>query len=425
MTGFKQTEIGMLPMDWAIKRVEEVYDFKSKPRNINLEKVKQVPFIPMDLIPDDRLYVRDFELRDVDDLSSGTYIENGDLLIAKITPSFENGKQAIVDFEHKFGFATTEVIPIKEQEKISSKQYLYYYLLKRDIRSFLACKMEGSTGRQRLSKTILGETLIPFPPISEQNTIVHILSKIQSAIETQEKIIQTATELKKALMQKLFTEGLHGEPQKETEIGRVPKSWEVVNVGDVSLNAQYGLSLRGNSKGRYPILRMANQENGRITTDNLQFVDIDNNLFSKFKLKQGDIIFNRTNSIDLVGKTSIFDIEGDYIFASYLIRLQLNNNKIIPYFFNYYFNMPSVQNRLKTIATRGVSQSNISATRLKTFIMPLPPLIEQQEVVKMLKSFDEKLKFAKQKHGLYQALFHSMLNHLMTGQIRMMDSRLF
>ena len=181
MIGFKQTEIGLLPTDWAIKRIEEVYDFKNKAKGINFEKVKQVPFIPMDLIPDDRMFVRDFELRDISDISSGTYIENDDLLIAKITPSFENGKQAIVDFKYKFGFATTEVIPIKEKERISSKQYLYYYLLKRDIRSFLAGKMEGSTGRQRLSKTILGETLIPFPPISEQNTIVYILSQIQSA----------------------------------------------------------------------------------------------------------------------------------------------------------------------------------------------------------------------------------------------------
>lgn len=70
----------------------------------------------------------------------------------------------------------------------------------------------------------------PLPPLSEQKKIAHMLSKIQQAIETQEKMIKTTQELKKALMQKLFTEGLYGEPQKQTENGPVPESWEVINI---------------------------------------------------------------------------------------------------------------------------------------------------------------------------------------------------
>ena len=101
------------------------------------------------------------------------------------------------------------------------------------MRADLAGKMEGSTGRQRLSKTVLGDRLIPLPPLPEQKKIAYILSTIQRAIEAQERIIQITTELKKALMHKLFTEGLHNGPQKQTEIGLVPESWELVPLSDV------------------------------------------------------------------------------------------------------------------------------------------------------------------------------------------------
>ncbi len=79
-----------------------------------------------------------------------------------------------------------------------------------------------------LSNTVLQRVPVAFPPLPEQKKIAHILSTVQRAIEAQERIIQTTTELKKALMHKLFTEGLRNEPQKQTEIGPVPESWEVV-----------------------------------------------------------------------------------------------------------------------------------------------------------------------------------------------------
>ena len=134
-------------------------------------------------------------------------------MVAKITPSFENGKQSIVDIETDFAYATTEVIPMHGRKGESDTLFLFFYLLHPEVRVDLAGKMEGSTGRQRLSKTVLGGRLIPLSPLSEQKKIAHILSAVQQAIQAQERIIQATTELKKALMHKLFTEGLRNEPQ--------------------------------------------------------------------------------------------------------------------------------------------------------------------------------------------------------------------
>jgi type I restriction enzyme, S subunit len=259
---------------------------------------------------------------------------------------------------------------------------------------------------------------IPLIPISEQQKIVLILFTIQKAIEQQDKIIRTTTELKKALMQKLFTEGTKGEKQKQTEIGLVPESWKVVKLRDVINKTQYGLSTKGNEKGHVPILRMTNQKDGYIVTDNLQFVNISSAEINKFKLDIDDIIFNRTNSYELVGRTSIFTLEGNYVFASYLIRLKTDKKQLLPSFLNSYLNTDDTQLRLKSIATRGVSQSNISATRLSEFIIPLPPIPIQSEIVTISNILDTKKLYHKKTHQSLTNLFKSLLHELMTGQRR-------
>jgi type I restriction enzyme S subunit len=197
----KQTEIGLVPVSWEVTTIGEMYDFTSKPRGLNIEL--PVPFIPMDIVPRNEIYIKKYELRD--SLSSGTYVENGDLLLAKITPSFENGKQGIVSIDKPYSYATTEVIPIKGKADISDKFYLFYYLLKDDVRKPLTDKMEGSTGRQRLSKTILEETLIPKPPIAEQKDISQTFLSFNEKLSFLNRKKQTLADLFKTLLHELMT----------------------------------------------------------------------------------------------------------------------------------------------------------------------------------------------------------------------------
>ena len=228
-------------------------------------------------------------------------------------------------------------------------------------------------------------------------------------------------ELKKALMHKLFTEGLHGEPQKQTEIGLVPQSWVVEGLGGYLTEAQYGVSARGSASGRYPMLRMTNQHRGRITADNLQYVELTDEQFRRFRVEKRDILFNRTNSLDLVGRTAVFELEGDFAFASYLIRLRADADRLRPLFLNHYFNWEETQIRLKSIATRAVSQSNISATRLRGFAIPVPQPDEQDEVVENIDRVEQKLLIHERKHAALSGLFRTLLHQLMTGQMRTED----
>jgi len=402
---------------WSMLPIREAYRFTSKPRGMKAEKGATMPFLPMDQIPIGRVNVLTYEERAAESITSGTYIENGDLLVAKITPSFENGKQAIVKWDRPYGYATTEVIPIQDIEGVSDKHYLFHLLLHPEIRSGLAGKMDGTTGRQRLSKETLGSCLIPFPPLSEQRSIATILGQVQKAIEEQEKLLALTAELKRTLLHQFFTQGLRNEPQKQTDIGPVPKSWEVVPLGDYLTIAQYGSSAKGGETGKYALLRMTNQQYGRIVRNKLQYVDLEKQEYLKFRVANDDILFNRTNSFELVGRTTLFDLDGDYVFASYLIRLRTDAKRLSSHFLNHYFNAEETQRRLKGIATRAVSQSNISATRLRGFSVPLPSIKEQVEIVEALDAVDLKTGGHRRRHATLSALFRTLLHQLMTGQI--------
>ncbi|MXZ00094.1 hypothetical protein F4Y93_05395 [Candidatus Poribacteria bacterium] len=154
----------------------------------------------MELIPIAKLFSQEFILKTDDELKSGTYFEPGDIL------PFENGKQCIIkELPTPFGIATTEVIPIREVEGVSDISYLFYYLLLPNVRISLAGKMQGSTGRQRLSKDALVNLQIPLPPLSEQRTIAAVFQAIDEKTDALEKEVEHLDELFHAMLDELMT----------------------------------------------------------------------------------------------------------------------------------------------------------------------------------------------------------------------------
>ena len=159
-----------LPEHWKVTTLGEIVTFTKKPRGLRYSEYSEIPFIPMELIPVAKLSSTEFILKTNNELKSGTYFEPGDILLPKITPSFENGKQCIIkELPTPFGIATTEVIPIREVKGVSDISYLFYYLLLPNVRISLAGKMQGTTGRQRLGK----DTLVNFAntsPVTPRTT---------------------------------------------------------------------------------------------------------------------------------------------------------------------------------------------------------------------------------------------------------------
>jgi len=298
-------------------------------------------------------------------------------------------------------------------------KFVYYQILAR-LKYIDEVLFRGS-GLRHLQKKEFLNLEIPLPPFPIQQKIVKILDTIQEAIDIQEKIIEKTKELKKSLMAELFKYGApsfrKGRKLKKTEIGEIPEDWEVVRLGEVAREIIYGISKKGEKEGKYPILRMNNLEDGKINCKDLQFVSLESSEFEKFKLEKGDILFNRTNSLDLVGKTALFTLDGDFVFASYLLRIRTIKDQLLPEYLNYYFNFEKTQQDLKSLASRGASQVNISASKLSSFPIPLPPLSEQQEIAEILQTIDQKIEIEKRKKELYEELFKTMLNKIMNQEI--------
>ena len=202
----KQTEIGDIPESWETNLLGKVVTFTKKPRDLRYSEYNEIPFVPMELIPIAKLFSEEFMLKTNDQLKSGTYFETGDILLPKITPSFENGKQCIIkEMPTQFGIATTEVIPIREKEGVTDISYLFYYLLLPNVRTSLAGKMDGSTGRQRLRKEALVNLEIPLPSLPEQRAIANVFQAIDEKTAALQKEVEHIDELFHTMLEELMT----------------------------------------------------------------------------------------------------------------------------------------------------------------------------------------------------------------------------
>lgn len=206
------------------------------------------------------------------------------------------------------------------------------------------------------------------------------------------------------------------------EFKNLPSGWKVVKLGDVFEKSFYGTSKTTSINGKYPVLRMGNMQNGTLDLRDLVYIDLEENEFKKYRLHKGDILLNRTNSHSLVGKVSLFDLDGDYLTASYLVAFRPNLKVLNPTFSNNLLNTIRYQEKIRTIATKGVSQSNINPTSFKNIIkIPLPPLDEQKKIAEILSTWDEAINLTINLIENKKQFKTALMQNLLTAKIRFPD----
>ena len=292
--------------------------------------------------------------------------------------------------------------------------FLFYLLKHIDL-----TRIRGDVGVPGLNREMAYLETIRYPSdIAEQKTIAHILSSVQQAIEAQERIIQTTTELKQALMQKLFSEGLRGEPQKETEIGLVPESWDVIKIKDHCIESAFGPRFGSELyavDGNILTLRTTDMESdGRINYNTAPLARIDYAKFVKHYLQVGDLVVSRSGTC---GIASVFEGHRLPVLpGAFLIRLRMKDS-VQPMFLRHYINSPIGRPYVLQLA-QGAIQKNISGTRLGDLLIPLPSRAEQEEITVAVGMVDQKLAHHRQKLTAHQGLFSTLLHELMTSNIQ-------
>lgn len=407
-----------VPDGWQLTRLKDQVVLKNgSAYNADDWKTSGVPIIRIQNLKDSGSPFNYFQ----GDVESKVPVRNGDLLFSwsgskgtSFGPHLWNGELAVLN-QHIFKVIINSNASIE-------KSFLYYAL--KHLTARIEEKAYGLAALVHVRKGDLEATPVPLPPLAEQRAIAGVLRTVERAKRQTEQVLSAVRELKQSLMRHLFTYGpvpVHQTDQvelKETEAGSIPVDWEAVQIGNIVTQTQYGLSKRGERAGTYPILRMNNPDGGRITTNDLQFIELPADEFAKFRVNVGDVLFNRTNSYELVGKTAMFDLPGEYVFASYLIRAMPDTVRVCPAYLNYYLNVESTQARLKQLATRAVSQSNINATKLRGFTIPLPPRPVQDVIAETLAAVDTRIASEATNRDALDALFKTLLHKLMTGRLR-------
>jgi type I restriction enzyme S subunit len=352
-------------------------------------------------------------------------IETDDVLFATVRPTLK--RIALVPSELDGAIASTGYSVLRCDKTKAEPGFLYSFLITDHFNARMA-GLERGASYPAVRDSDVTASWLPLPPLPEQKKIAHILSTVQRAIEAQERIIQTTTELKKALMHKLFTEGLRNEPQKQTEIGPVPESWEVVELGTLfQKQPQNGIYKHKRDYGSgTQILRIDDFSNdGDVVTRAGNLVALVHSEIENYRLEPGDIVINRVNSLSHLGKTALIGaIDDEMVFESNMMRFSVDKSQALNEYVFKFLNSPLTKKQIIGTAKRAVAQSSINQGDVKSIIVPKPSLEEQGKIVEALDATEAKIAHSTNKAAVLRDLFRTLLHELMTAKIRVANLHL-
>jgi type I restriction enzyme S subunit len=408
--GYKQTPIGEIPEEWVIENLgnEEVVELvmgQSPPSSTYNDKGQGLPFFQGnadfgEIYPSPTLYCS----------KSIKIAEKNDVLISVRAPV---GDINIIPYEGCIGRGVSAIRPKKER---LDYRYLFYYL-KYDRTHFERISM-GSTFKA-IRKNELESYSLPLPPLPEQKRIAEVLFTVDDAIQRVEEAITKTERLKQGLMQKLLTDGIGHTEFKDTAIGRIPKTWDVVKAKDLILELRNGFASGKRDDTGIVQIRMNNvTTDGRLIFDSYLKVPKPDNL-EEWILKKGDLVFNNTNSYDLVGKSTIFfSAPFECTFSNHFTRIRFDKSKVIPELILNHLILLWRKGYFKSVAIRHVGQAAVHSKYVEEVTIPLPAVSEQKKIAEILSTVDRKRDLERERKGRLERIKKGLINDLLTGKKR-------
>jgi len=297
------------------------------------------------------------------------------LLFAKIGEAIRLNRRAINTVPCCVDNNMMAFVPI-----ICQLKYAFYWSKGIDLYDFT-----NATTVPAIRKTDLEKISFPLAPLAEQQRIVDriesLFAKLDEAKEKAQAVVDSFETRKAAILHKAFTGELTAKWREEHGVRM--ESWEKKSVGELCISLKYGTAKKSDASGNVVVLRMGNLQQGEIDWSDLAYSN-DPDDIEKYKLFPGDVLFNRTNSAALVGKTAIYRGEHPAIYAGYLIKLDYDHDKIIGDYLNYALNTLDAKKYCNSVKTDGVNQSNINAKKIGAYSFNVPSIPEQEKIVSVI-----------------------------------------
>lgn len=327
---------------------------------------------------------------------------DGDIVFARTGAT--TGKSVLIKSPPEKAVFASYLIRVRPSKSVDPG-FLAHFFQSTGYWGQIRLKTQGAA-QGGVNATSLGGLEIPLPPLDEQRRIAAILDKADALRRKRKR----ALELLDGLTQSIFLE-MFGDPFTN------PRKLKLGRVGDLLEGTQYGTSDRAGSSGQFPILRMGNLTiNGKIVVEDLKYIDLSPADIGKYTVKRGDILFNRTNSADLVGKTAVFQMEQPYAYAGYLVRARVRRG-VVPEYLSGYLNSSHGKATLRGMAKSIVGMANINAREMQSIPILIPSEQDQSSYQRRLRAVAERATLCSSLVQSAEELFASLQHRAFSGQL--------
>lgn len=360
-----------MPKQWPQVALGEILTERNETPDPALVRAGVIPIISKIRFSDGGIELR----TDSDTNTKMILIHPGDLVLSGINAM--KGAIAIYQPESSQRAAATIHYAAYEVNKEKADiRYLWWLLRSQYFQEILSQQVPQGIKTELKAKRLL-PVVIPLPSLTEQMEIVlaiqNISLKIHGALQLQKAAIQENGQVVGSMTVSLM--------KSYSNVSKVA-------LKELILDIRYGTSRKADSDPTgVPVIRMGNIQNGSIIFEDLKYLkEPSKSESNSFTLQKGDILVNRTNSADLVGKSAVFEGNGTFFYASYIIRLRPDFSKINPHFLNYYINSPIGREFMLANKSQLIGQANINSKKLLALEIPVPDLDKQEDCVRQLRT---------------------------------------
>lgn len=428
--------IGDIPEHWDVKRLKFISRINPSKSKDKLQANDEVVFLPMENIYENGTY--DSSNRKlVSEVASGfTYFEEGDILVAKITPCFENGKGTLVsNLDTKVGFGSTEFHVLRASEDINTK-FLFYITRTHSFMQFGEAFMTGAAGQKRVPTSFVENYLISIPPLKEQTSIANFLDKktaqIDKLIEQKQKLIELLKAERTAIINKAVTKGIDPnaklKPSGVEWLSDIPEHWEVKKLKYLSTKVGSGITPTGGAnvylEDGVPFLRSQNIYSEGLDLGDLVYIseEIDSKM-SNSRIEEGDVLLNITGAS--IGRCSFVPKGfGRGNVNQHVCIIRPNFELVVTEFLQLVIASEYGQTLIDAFQS-GANREGLNFQQIKSFEIPIPSIEDQNKIVlniyDQLKTIDVTISKIVSEMDLLHEYRTTLISELVTGKIKISE----